>query len=166
MGRHHQAVDRGTRSAAPRHQLGDTDGEACALATIALGRQGVGDHDTAIVHCRRAGALGRASLGSQEETLARPPTVLATSLHALGRVNEAVDCRQEADSLNTTPRAGRDPRDHRVVISQRAGVVTDRPAYSARSASGANASLVRLCALSAPARPPTPGWHAGCAARW
>ncbi len=101
LGNHHQAIDCGTRSATLRRRLGDTDGEACALAAIAVGWQGIGDHDTAIVHCRRAIALGRASLGSQDETLAGPLTVLATSLHALGRVNEAVDCWQEAASIYT-----------------------------------------------------------------
>ncbi|MFH8438623.1 tetratricopeptide repeat protein [Streptomyces sp. NPDC018007] len=99
LGNHQQAIDCGTRSEALRHQLGDTDGEACALAAIAVGWQGIGDHDTAIVDCRRAIALGRASLGSHEGTLARPLTVLATSLHALGRVNEAIDCWQEAASI-------------------------------------------------------------------
>ncbi len=101
LGNYQQAIDCGTRSAALRHQLGDTDGEACALAAIAVGWQGIGDHDTAIVHCRHAIALGRASLGSQEETLAWPLTVLATSLQSLGRASEAVDCWQEAASIYT-----------------------------------------------------------------
>ncbi|WP_405634015.1 tetratricopeptide repeat protein [Streptomyces sp. NBC_01178] len=74
LGNHQQAIDCGTRSEALRHQLGDTDGEACALAAIAVGWQGIGDHHTAIVDCRRAIALGRASLGSHEGTLARPLT--------------------------------------------------------------------------------------------
>ncbi|MYV56880.1 BTAD domain-containing putative transcriptional regulator [Streptomyces sp. SID3212] len=101
LGNHHQAVDHGTRSATLRHQLGDTDGEACAHAAIAKGWQGIGDHDMAIIHCRRAVALGRASLGSQDETLAWPLAVLATSLLHLGRVNDAVDCWQEAAAIYT-----------------------------------------------------------------
>ncbi|WP_405677142.1 tetratricopeptide repeat protein [Streptomyces sp. NBC_01511] len=99
LGNHQQAIDHGTRSAGLRHQLGDTDGEACALSAIARGRQGIGDHDTAIVHCRRAIELGRASLGSQDETLAWPLAVLAASLSHLGRVNEAVDCWREAAAI-------------------------------------------------------------------
>ncbi|QIQ06361.1 AfsR/SARP family transcriptional regulator [Streptomyces liangshanensis] len=101
LGNHQQAIDCGTRSAKLRHQLGDTDGEACALAAVAVGWQGIGDHDTAIINSRRAIALGRASLGSHEETLAGPLTVLATSLYALGRVTEAIDCWQEAASIYT-----------------------------------------------------------------
>lgn len=101
LGNHRQAIDHGTRSATLRHQLGDTDGEACALSAIARGRQGIGDHDTAIVHCRRAIALGRASLGSHDETLAWPLAVLATSLLHLGRVNEAIDCWREAAAIYT-----------------------------------------------------------------
>ncbi|MBT2895934.1 BTAD domain-containing putative transcriptional regulator [Streptomyces sp. McG3] len=101
LGNHRQAIDHGTHSATLRHRLGDTDGEACALATIARGWQGIGDHDTAIVHCRRAIALGRASLGSHDETLAWPLAVLATSLLHLGRVNEAIGRWQEAASIYT-----------------------------------------------------------------
>lgn len=99
LGNHRQAIEHGTRSAALRHRLGDTDGEACALAATARGWQGVGDHDTAIVHCRRAIALGRASLGSHDETLAWPLAVLATSLNHLGRVHEAIACWQEAAAI-------------------------------------------------------------------
>ncbi|MEU2732104.1 tetratricopeptide repeat protein [Streptomyces griseoviridis] len=101
LGHHRQAVEHGTRSARLRRRLGDTDGEACALAVIARGLQGLGDHDTAVVHCRRAVALGRASLGSHDETLAWPLAVLATSLNHLGRVTEAVGCRREAAAIYT-----------------------------------------------------------------
>ncbi|MDH6696796.1 BTAD domain-containing putative transcriptional regulator [Streptomyces griseoviridis] len=101
LGHHRQAVEHGTRSARLRRRLGDTDGEACALAVIARGLQGLGDHDTAVVHCRRAIALGRASLGSHDETLAWPLAVLATSLNHLGRVTEAVGCRREAAAIYT-----------------------------------------------------------------
>ncbi|MFE9703264.1 BTAD domain-containing putative transcriptional regulator [Streptomyces sp. NPDC005930] len=101
LGNHRQAIDHGIRSATLRRQLGDTDGEACALADIARGWQGIGDHGTAIAHCRRAIALGRTSLGSQDETLAVPLAVLATSLAHLGRVNEAIDCWQEAAAIYT-----------------------------------------------------------------
>ncbi|MER5769359.1 BTAD domain-containing putative transcriptional regulator [Streptomyces sp. NPDC001985] len=101
LGNHRQAIDHGTRSAWLRHRLGDTDGEACALSAIARGRQGIGDHDTAITHCRRAIALGRASLGSQDETLAWPLAVLAASLNHLGLVSEAIACWQEAATIYT-----------------------------------------------------------------
>ncbi|MFD3780963.1 BTAD domain-containing putative transcriptional regulator [Streptomyces sp. NPDC058612] len=101
LGDHQQAIDHGTRSASLRHRLGDTDGEACALSAIARGWQGIGDHDTAIIHCRRAIALGRASLGSHDETLAWPLAVLATSLDRLGHVNEAIACWQEAAAIYT-----------------------------------------------------------------
>ncbi|MEV6961601.1 BTAD domain-containing putative transcriptional regulator [Streptomyces sp. NPDC051207] len=101
LGNHRQAIEHGTRSAQLRHRLGDTDGEACALSAIARGRQGIGDHDTAITHCRRAIALGRASLGSHDETLAWPLAVLATSLNHLGRVEEALACWQEAAAIYT-----------------------------------------------------------------
>ncbi|MEV7085202.1 BTAD domain-containing putative transcriptional regulator [Streptomyces sp. NPDC093085] len=101
LGNHRQAIDHAARSARLRHRLGDTDGEACALSTIARGRQGIGDHDTAVAECRRAIALGRASLGSHEETLAWPLAVLATSLHHLGQVEEAVACWREAAAIFT-----------------------------------------------------------------
>ncbi|MFJ4767732.1 BTAD domain-containing putative transcriptional regulator [Streptomyces uncialis] len=101
LGNHRQAVDHGTRSALLRHRIGDADGEACALAAIARGWQGIGDHDTAITHCRRAIELGRASLGSHDETLAWPLAVLATSLHHLGRLSEAIACWQEAAAIYT-----------------------------------------------------------------
>ncbi|MYY10655.1 hypothetical protein GT204_17490 [Streptomyces sp. SID4919] len=48
-----------------------------------------------------ANALGRASLGSHDETLAWPLAVLATSLHHLGRRNEAIACWQEAAAIYT-----------------------------------------------------------------
>ncbi|GAA2497300.1 BTAD domain-containing putative transcriptional regulator [Streptomyces gobitricini] len=101
LGNHRQAIDHGSRSAWLRHRLGDSDGEACALSAIARGWQGLGDHGTAIVHCRRAIALGRASLGSHDETLAWPLAVLATSLTHLGRVTEAIACWQEAAAIYT-----------------------------------------------------------------
>ncbi|MEV7867785.1 BTAD domain-containing putative transcriptional regulator [Streptomyces sp. NPDC088124] len=101
LGNYRQAIDHGTRSAQLRHQLGDTDGEACALSAIARGRQGIGDHETAIIHCRRAITLGRASLGSHDETLAWPLAVLATSLNHLGHVDEAIACWQEAAAIYT-----------------------------------------------------------------
>ncbi|MFE2941509.1 BTAD domain-containing putative transcriptional regulator [Streptomyces sp. NPDC059255] len=101
LGNYQQAIDHGTRSAQLRHQLGDTDGEACALSAIARGRQGIGDHETAITNCRRAIALGRASLGSHDETLAWPLAVLATSLNHLGHVDEAIACWQEASAIYT-----------------------------------------------------------------
>jgi len=68
------------------------------------GWQGIGDHDTAIIHCRRAIPLGRASLGGHDETLPWPLTILATSLNHLGRVDEAIACRQEAAAIYTDRR--------------------------------------------------------------
>ncbi|NYS17536.1 tetratricopeptide repeat protein [Streptomyces sp. SJ1-7] len=99
LGNHHQAIDHGTRSARLRHAIGDTDGEACALATVARGWQGTGDHHTALTHARHAVDLGRTSIGSHEETLARPLTILATSLHHLGHAAEAVACWREAAQI-------------------------------------------------------------------
>ncbi|MEW1629779.1 tetratricopeptide repeat protein [Streptomyces sp. NPDC089173] len=96
LGNHHQAIAHGTRSAGLRHAIGDTDGEACALAAVARGWQGTGDHHTALTHARQAVELGRMSIGSHDETLAPPLTVLATSLHHLGHVTEAVACWREA----------------------------------------------------------------------
>ncbi|MFC9177044.1 MULTISPECIES: BTAD domain-containing putative transcriptional regulator [Streptomyces] len=99
LGNHHQAIDHGTRSARLRRAIGDTDGEACALATVARGWQGTGDHHTALTHARHAVDLGRTSIGSHEETLARPLTILATSLHHLGHAAEAVACWREAAQI-------------------------------------------------------------------
>ncbi|MCG8918532.1 tetratricopeptide repeat protein [Actinokineospora sp. PR83] len=101
LGNHRQAIDHAERSARLRHRIGDLDGEACALATLARGWQGVDDHDTAIAHCLRAIALGRQSLGSQDETLAHPLSTLATSLSRLGQVDEAVACWREAAAIYT-----------------------------------------------------------------
>ncbi|MFC9181023.1 BTAD domain-containing putative transcriptional regulator [Streptomyces globisporus] len=101
LGNHHQAIEHGTRSAELRHAIGDTDGEACALATVARGWQGTGDHRTALTHARRAVQLGRTSIGSHDETLAPPLTVLATSLHRLGHVTEAVASWREAAQIYT-----------------------------------------------------------------
>jgi len=101
LGNHRQAIDHGTRSAWLRHQLGDSDGEGCALAAVARGWQGIGDHETAMIHCRRSIELGRTSIGCQDETLAWPLAVLATSLNHLGRVTEAVACWQEAAAIYT-----------------------------------------------------------------
>ncbi|ROP42446.1 AfsR/SARP family transcriptional regulator [Saccharothrix texasensis] len=99
LGAHRQAIDHAERSARLRRRIGDPDGEACALAVLAGAWQGVNDHDTAIGHCRRAIALGRRSLGSQDETLAPPLAILATSLHRLGHVEEAVACWREAATI-------------------------------------------------------------------
>lgn len=99
LGNYRQAIDHGSRSAELRRRLGDRDGEACALTAVARGRQGIGDHDAAIAHCRRSIELGRTSLGSQDETLARPLAVLAASLSHLGRTGEAMACRQEAAEI-------------------------------------------------------------------
>lgn len=101
--RHHQAINHATRSARLRHHIGDTDGEACALAVVARGWQGTGDHHTALAlaHARRSVELGRASIGCHDETLARPLAVLAASLHHLGHVTEAVACWQEAAEIHT-----------------------------------------------------------------
>ncbi|WP_201105509.1 AfsR/SARP family transcriptional regulator [Streptomyces sp. MBT58] len=99
LGNHHQAIEHGTRSAGLRHAIGDTDGEACALATVARGWQGTGDHHTALTHARRAVELGRTSIGSHDETLATPLTILGTSLHHLGHATEAVACWGEAAQI-------------------------------------------------------------------
>jgi DNA-binding SARP family transcriptional activator/tetratricopeptide (TPR) repeat protein len=96
---HQQVIDHAERSAELRRRIGDSDGEACALAVLAQGWQGIDDHETAIVHSRRAIALGRESLGSQDETLAWPLTILATSLNHLGHVNDAIACWQEAAAI-------------------------------------------------------------------
>ncbi|MEU7327409.1 AfsR/SARP family transcriptional regulator [Streptomyces parvus] len=101
LGNHHQAIAHGARSAELRHAIGDTDGEACALATVARGWQGTGDHHAALTHARHAVELGRASIGSHEETLAPSLSVLATSLHDLGRESEALSCWQEAAQIYT-----------------------------------------------------------------
>ncbi|WP_055558634.1 AfsR/SARP family transcriptional regulator [Streptomyces luridiscabiei] len=99
LGNHHQAIENGSRSAGLRHAIGDTDGEACALATVARGWQGTGDHHTALTHARRAVELGRTSIGSHDETLATPLTILGTSLHHLGHATEAVACWGEAAQI-------------------------------------------------------------------
>ncbi|MER8193483.1 BTAD domain-containing putative transcriptional regulator [Streptomyces microflavus] len=101
LGNHHRAIEHGTRSAGLRHAIGDTDGEACALATVARGWQGTGDHQTALTHARRAVDLGRTSIGSHDETLAPPLTILATSLHHLGHVTEALAYWREAAQIYT-----------------------------------------------------------------
>ncbi|MEV1045776.1 BTAD domain-containing putative transcriptional regulator [Streptomyces sp. NPDC049916] len=101
LGNHHQAISHGARSARLRRLIGDTDGEACALAVVARGRQGTGDHHAALVHGRRAVELGRASIGCHDATLARPLAVLATSLHHLGYAAEAAACWQEAAGIYT-----------------------------------------------------------------
>ncbi|QKW48070.1 tetratricopeptide repeat protein [Streptomyces microflavus] len=101
LGNHHQAIKRGTRSAGLRRAIGDTDGEACALATVARGCQGTGDHHIALTHARRAVELGRTSIGSHDETLASPLTILATALHHLGHANEALACVREAAQIYT-----------------------------------------------------------------
>ncbi|MBN6034099.1 BTAD domain-containing putative transcriptional regulator [Amycolatopsis sp. 195334CR] len=98
-GDHGKAIEHGQRSARLRHRIGDSDGEACALTSLAKAWQGLGEHDRAIAHCRQAIALGRASLGSQDETLAPPLAVLAGSLHHLGRVGEALECWREAAAI-------------------------------------------------------------------
>ncbi|MEV4052008.1 BTAD domain-containing putative transcriptional regulator [Amycolatopsis sp. NPDC049688] len=99
LGNHRQVIEHGERSARLRRRIRDADGEACALAVLARGWQGIGDHDRAIVHCRRAIALGRRSLGSQDETLAEPLEILATSLHRLGQVAEAVASWRQAAAI-------------------------------------------------------------------
>ncbi|MFC5052138.1 AfsR/SARP family transcriptional regulator [Saccharothrix xinjiangensis] len=99
LGDHRRAIGHAERSAKLRRRIGDHDGEACALTVLAEAWQGVDDHATAIDHCRQAIALGRRSLGSQDETLAPPLAVLATSLHHLGHVDEAVDCWREAATI-------------------------------------------------------------------
>lgn len=101
LGNHHQAIKHGTRSAGLRRAIGDTDGEACALATVARGWQGIGDHHTALTHARRAVELGRTSIGSHDETLASPLTILATTLHLLGHANETLACLREAAQIYT-----------------------------------------------------------------
>jgi DNA-binding SARP family transcriptional activator/tetratricopeptide (TPR) repeat protein len=99
LGNHRQVIEHAERSTRLRRRIGDPDGEACALAVLARGRQGIGDHDQAIAACRQAVALGRDSLGSQDETLAAPLAILAESLHHLGRVDEAIECWQEAAAI-------------------------------------------------------------------
>jgi DNA-binding SARP family transcriptional activator/tetratricopeptide (TPR) repeat protein len=99
LGDHRQVIEHAERSTLLRRRLGDGDGEACALAVLARGHQGIGDHETAITHCRRAVSLGRESLGSQDETLAGPLAILATSLLHLGRAAEAIACWQEAAAI-------------------------------------------------------------------
>ncbi|MFW3464356.1 BTAD domain-containing putative transcriptional regulator [Streptomyces microflavus] len=102
LGNNHQAIKHGIRSAGLRRAIGDTDGEACALATVAArGWQGTGDHHTALTHARRAVELGRTSIGSHDETLASPLTTLATALHHLGHANEALACLREAAQIYT-----------------------------------------------------------------
>lgn len=99
LGDHAQAIDHAERSTQLRRRIGDRDGEACALTVLAKAWQGIDDHDTAIDHCRQAIALGRRSLGSQDETLAPPLAILATSLNHLGYVEEAIACWQEAATI-------------------------------------------------------------------
>lgn len=99
LGDHRKAIEHSERSARLRHDIGDSDGEACAITALAKAWQGLGEHDRAMAHCRRAIELGRASLGSQDETLAAPLTVLAASLHHAGRVGEALTCWREAAAI-------------------------------------------------------------------
>ncbi|MFD5000733.1 AfsR/SARP family transcriptional regulator [Streptomyces buecherae] len=101
LGNPRLTIEHGIRSARLRRRLGDKDGEACALSAIARGMQGIGDHDRAVVLCRRAVDLGRRSIGSHDETLAWPLAVLATSWDALGRTDEALACRREAAAIYT-----------------------------------------------------------------
>ncbi|QFU92571.1 tetratricopeptide repeat protein [Amycolatopsis sp. YIM 10] len=97
-GDHGKAIEHGESSARLRHWIGDSDGEAYALTALAHCWQGLGEHDRAIAHCWQAIALGRASLGNQDD-LAPPLAVLAVSLHHLGRIHEPLACWREAAAI-------------------------------------------------------------------
>ncbi|WP_410636507.1 ATP-binding protein [Amycolatopsis sp. cmx-4-83] len=100
-----QALVHADRELALRRQARDEPGEAYALHTAALARQGTGDHETAIRLCRRAIARHR-ELDDVGRDLADALLTLAECLESVGE--DCTVCRTEALTVLTAlgdPRA-------------------------------------------------------------
>ncbi|MGW3967003.1 ATP-binding protein [Amycolatopsis sp. NPDC005003] len=92
------ALRHADRELALRRQAHDEPGEAYALHTAALARQGMGEHATAIRLCRHAIGIHR-TLGDHGRDLAEALLTLSASLERTGQVEESAAGRREASAV-------------------------------------------------------------------
>lgn len=95
LGWHWDALGHARRELALRQECGDVVGQAYALHNMAVAEQGLGDHHAAIELCRRAQALYRATVAT-EQFLADVLETMAVSLDQVGDHMAARRCLCEA----------------------------------------------------------------------
>lgn len=110
LGHFEQALDYAEQELVLRRRVGAPTGVACALHDLAVARQGLGEHDTAIGLCKQAVAAYTEHGGAEAER-ADVLQTLATSLIHTGRTERATQCLREAATILT--RLG-DPRAEQV----------------------------------------------------
>lgn len=93
------AIEHAERGLYLRRRVRDVVGESTALTHLARARRGLEDFRTAASLCRDAIAIGRRSPRERDGTIADPLDVLASCLHRLGDVGEAVGCWLEAAAI-------------------------------------------------------------------
>ncbi|WP_309235892.1 tetratricopeptide repeat protein [Amycolatopsis sp. SID8362] len=99
LAQYRRALEHGERGLDLRRRVRDVVGESTALTRLARARRGLEDFETAASLCREAIAIGRRSPRERDATIADPLDVLASCLHRLGDVRQAVDCWREAAAI-------------------------------------------------------------------